>query len=124
MKDISEPLKYTFTAYFEDGSVLTEPKTSIREESIELLKEVIKYNKKSKLIYFDINDGVFAYGINMPNGKFGINGTWFLLSDDGSEKSKELVYKIGEKDGTIDGFYVGYSVIKDGSKIERTIRID
>lgn len=123
MKDILEPLKYTFTAYFADGMVMTEPKVSTYEESIELLKEVYKHDKKSKLIYFDINDGVFAYGVNMPNGKFGINGTWFSLADDSEYSKRTLIYSIITDSGMISEFVVGYSEMVAGKKLERTIRI-
>ena len=71
-QDVPVIEKYSVTGYFEDG-------TTLSEEAGNTVEEIFGYQDKSKLVYFDINDGTFAYGVDLFQRRFGVQGTWFEL---------------------------------------------
>jgi len=155
MSTSPQPLQYLWTAWFDDGTVIKQPaddRYSKHEDDADnnpsAFRDIIDHQKKANLIYFDINDDVFAYGIDLPSGRFGINGTWFSLEDISNPiKDRKLIYyrtvdkdivlnTVVEKDGktttTIDekeprviAYYFGYEGKNASGKIEtKVIRID
>ena len=146
MSTVSEPLKYVFTGYFDDGKVLEQPaddRYSKHDDNAEHNKtaftDLIEYQKRAKLIYFDINDGTFVYGIDLPSGRFGINGTWFSIEEQGEPLAdRKVVYfrEVEKKseifpDGTvvegepeITAYYFGYEGKNSrGKKVTKLIKV-
>lgn len=122
--------KYLWTAYFEDGKVLEQSADdsysdyAAAEYSSTSLEALFDYSKKAKLIYFDINDGTFAYGIDLPSRRFGINGTWFSLPEEVPLEDIRLEYLYLKKDDDSEYCDFGYSGKDfDGKRIAKTIRI-
>lgn len=146
MSTVSAPLKYIWTAYFDDGVILEQPaddRYSKHDENAEhnpsAFRDIIDHQKKAKLIYFDINDGTFAYGVDLPTGRFGINGTWFSLETDDVLKDRKLDYWRGVQrddvfnpDGSVTegepyvyAYFFGYTGTNSkGEKVQKVIRID
>lgn len=88
MSTVKAPLKYLWTGYFDDGKVLEQPEDDryskhddAADHNPTAFRDLLDYCSKANLIYFDINDGTFAYGVDLPTGNFGINGTWFNIED-------------------------------------------
>lgn len=151
MSTVNKPLKYLWTAYFEDGKVLEQPADDRysgyvegAEHNFSSFKDLTDYEKKAKLIYFDINDGSFAYGIDfaygvdVPSRRFGINGTWFSLPEEEPLEDIRLEYfrtvkrddqlmndgTIVEGEPEIEYYNFGYSGKNaKGERILKTIRI-
>ncbi len=149
MSTVKQPLKYLWTAYFEDGVVLEQPADDRYSKHVEgaeqnpsAFKDLLDYTEKAKLIYFDINDGSFAYGIDMPSRRFGINGTWFSLPEEEPLEDIRLEYfrtvkrndKVNFKDGAVESIEEGEPEIEyynfgysgknaKGERILKTIRI-
>jgi len=149
MSTVSEPLKYLWTAYFEDGKIISQPEDdrySKHDDSFthnpSAFRDLLDYEKVSKLIYFDINDGIFAYGVDLPSGRFGINGTWFSIEDqDAPLHSRKLVYlrevkqdsvftgsvaapKVDVQAPVVTGYYFGFEGINPkGEKVTKTIKV-
>lgn len=100
MSTVPQPLKYLWTAYFDDGKVIAQPEDdrySKHDDAAEYnpssFRDLLEYQEKADLIYFDINDKVFAYGIDFRDFRFGINGTWFSLElQDEVLTDRKLVY--------------------------------
>jgi len=122
MIELNQNIKYKFTAYFEDGKVIAQSDKDTLSDTSGSFQSIIDYSKKANLIYFDINDGVFAYGVDLPSGRFGINGTWFL-----TEKPDDKIIKRDIKyyiDTEHEEFCFGYTgTTKSGKKIEKVIRV-
>lgn len=149
MPDSETPrFKYLWTAYFSDGKVIEQPQDdrySKHDDSAEhnpsAFRDILDHQELEdvELIYFDLNDGSFAYGIDLPSGRFGINGTWFSLEQhDAPLTDRKLIYYRGVKvdhrigsDGVsvdepeIEAYYFGYEG-KDasGKVVKKVIRID
>lgn len=146
MSTTPAPLKYLWTAYFEDGKVMEQPaddRYSKHDDSAEYnpsaFRDLLEYQEKAKLIYFDINDGTFAYGFDFNLGRFGISGTWFSLETEEELKDRKLDYWRGVQrddvhnpDGTVSegepyvyAYFFGYTGINSkGEKVQKVIRID
>lgn len=111
-------MKYLWTAYFEDGKIMEQ-----KEDGSLSYEEVIEYQEKAKLIYIDLNDGTFAYGIDLPTQRFGINGTWFQVGDskDDTEALTHVQPVVKHKK---DHYLIGFSGINGkGHVVDRVIRI-
>lgn len=159
MSTVKGPLKYTWTGYFDDGKILEQPEDdrySKHDDNAEhnpsSFRDLLDHMDKAKLIYFDINDGTFAYGVDLPTGRFGINGTWFSLESlEEPLTDRKLVYWRGvqrddviesvdvqQEDGTItkevvttqgepyvDGYFFGYEgKNRSGNNVQKVIRVD
>lgn len=145
MSTVNKPLKYLWTAYFDDGKVLEQPADDRYSGHVDgadhnpsSFKDLLDYEKKAKLIYFDINDGSFAYGIDMPSRRFGINGTWFSLPEEEPLEDVRLEYfrtvrrddkiesaNIIEGELYVEYYNFGYSGKNaKGKRIIKTIRIE
>lgn len=105
------PLKYRWTAYFDDGTVLKQPEDDRYSKHVDgaehnpsAFRDILDHEKIAKLIYFDLNDGTFAYGVDLPSGRFGINGTWFGLEpEDAPETKRKLIYyRVVDRDKVIN----------------------
>ena len=146
MSTTTQALKYRWTAYFEDGKVMEQPEDdrySKHDDTAEYnpssFRDLLEYEEKSKLIYFDINDGTFAYGVDMPSGRFGINGTWFSLETDESLAKRKLIYwrgvqkddklhangEVAEGEPYVYAYFFGYTGINSkGERVQKVVRID
>ena len=147
MSTVNEPLKYLWTAYFNDGAVIEQSpddRYSKHDDAAEhnpsAFRDILDHEKHAQLIYFDINDKVFAYGIDLPSGRFGINGTWFSIEDqDEPLTDRKLVYyrevvknehvqtdgSIISEEPKVTAYYFGYEGISpQGKKIKKVIRIE
>lgn len=147
MSTSQEPLKYLWAAYFDDGAIIEQPaddRYSKHDDNAEhnpsSFRDILDHEKKAKLIYFDINDQVFAYGVDLPSGRFGINGTWFSM-ELGDEKltDRKLVYyremkkdahlhsdgTVTEDDAIVQSYCFGYEGKNSkGEKITKVIRVE
>lgn len=146
MSTVAQPLKYLWTAYFDDGKVIEQPaddRYSKHDDDAEYnpsaFRDLLDYQKKAKLIYFDINDGTFAYGVDLPSGRFGINGTWFEVGEDEHAlKDRELIYyravkqdhtlhpngEITAHEPEIEAYFFGYKGKNANGKIvKKVVRI-
>ena len=106
-------MAYRWTGYFDDGLVLEESEDNS-------FKDLLAHMSKSKLIYFDINDGTNAYGVDIGTGLFGIQGTWFSIED------KERPLTDRKPVLTVDGedYNVGYvGTDEKGEKVSKTISV-
>ena len=155
MSTSPDSLKYLWTGYFLDGKILEQPrddKYSKHDDDAEhnpsAFRDLLDYMETSDLIYFDINDGTFAYGVDLPTGRFGINGTWFSIEEQYEPLTdRKLVYYRAmkqdthlklrkEEDGTItdeshtdapviESYYFGYEGKNaNGKLVTKVIRID
>lgn len=104
---------YQWTGYFEDGLVLEETEDNS-------FKDLLAHISKSKLIYFDINDGTHAYGVDIKTGFFGIQGTWFSIEDkDRPLHDRKPVLVVDGEDYNIG--YVGTD--EKGEEVFKTISV-
>lgn len=156
MSTVKAPLKYIWTGYFDDGKVMEQPEDDryskhddAADHNPTAFRDLLEYMDKAKLIYFDINDGAFAYGVDLPTGRFGINGTWFSIEDqDEPLTDRKIVYwrevkldrhLIPEKDEEgkvtsirteddeprITAYYFGYEGKNaKGEKVQKVIRVE
>lgn len=147
MSTVPQPLKYLWTAYFDDGKVLKQPEDDryskhddAAEHNPSSYRDLLDYEKQASIIYFDINDGTFAYGIDTRQWKFGINGTWFgIEGQDEVLTDRKLVYFREVKrdehhnaDGSIvvdepriTAYYIGYEGKNaQGENVQKVIRIE
>lgn len=95
--------KYYWTAYFEDGMVMS-------EENGADYDEMLKYRKESDLLYIDLNDGSYAYGVDLRTLRFGVQGTWFDL--DSVPGGYDTVDPVCEEEGEgkfVLGFITNYA---------------
>lgn len=110
---MDESKKFYWSAYFKDGTVL-------EEENGATLEMLNKQRRKDTLIYIDLNDGSFAYGVEIATGRFGINGTWFSLNP--KEHKFDKIAPVCEQRGK--DFVIGFKGMSpSGKKIERVIYI-
>lgn len=111
MATATKPLQYLFTAYFDDGINVEQgpdDRYSKHDDDAEwnpsAFRDVLERQKEAELLYFDINDGVFAYGLDLRTWKFGINGTWFSLEDPNEPLTdrKLLYYRVTDREYILD----------------------
>ena len=146
MSTVKAPLKYIWTGYFDDGKVMEQPEDDryskhddAADHNPTAFRDLLEYMDKAKLIYFDINDGTFAYGVDLPTGRFGINGTWFSMEGQNEPlANRKLVYwrqvdqdHILTKDGIeaqeprVTAYYFGYEGKNaKGEKVQKVICVE
>lgn len=139
---MSVPHVYSFTATFEDGSVV---ELNHKEENSDFSQskeggsrftDVLEKEKESKLISFVLHNDQISAGVDLRDGHFELNGVPFFVHRPDREFYKDfrIIYyrsmqqtynqSSGETTGQCLGYVIGWQCNdKDGSNIQRTVII-
>ena len=144
MSTSSQPLKYLWSAYFEDGTIINQPADDRYSKHVEgaewnpsSFRDLIDYQEKSPLTSFSIEDNRFFYAVYLPTGEF------TATSDDGVEApftlehepvtDRKLIYYREMHKDNIDGewqeprvnaYIIGYEGKDANGKVHKKIGAD
>ncbi|HYD35550.1 MAG TPA: hypothetical protein VD999_05760 [Vitreimonas sp.] len=141
-------LKYLFTAFFEDGHVISqtpEDVSTIDPEKRSAFFDVLEYEKKSKLMAFNLLNPVLKeyIEVNLNTGEFDVHGIKINIADQNFEPTEplRLVYFretriesdvkmiAGQKDDLlaqrfyVNNYFIGWQTTVDGKNVQRTIAL-
>lgn len=104
MSTVNAPLKYLWTAYFEDGTSIEEPADDHyskhdpeAEANPSAFRDLLDKEEESKLVMFVLNEvgGDTSVGVDLETGQFAINGVAFDAHSqqlDLSDKQLKIVF--------------------------------
>jgi hypothetical protein len=143
MSTSTQPLKYLFTAIYDDGSVFEQPENDRSKDHI----EGAEWNPSSfrdvdqdSLRYFALKENPedllncnYRVVVDLHTGLFYINGQWIQIHNQNDilgqlkliyfrEVKKELIDGV-EQEAYVSKYFVGWETIT-GKKIKRTIGIE
>lgn len=141
-------LKYLFTAYFEDGTLIDQgDDKSLLDEKRSRFFDVLEYEKTSKLVRFslisaEVGEGILTdeYSVDLTTGVFSVNGVEFEACDQNFIPTEPLriVYfretrveknvmtttgKVISERFYVNKYYIGWQTTYNGTNYQRTIAI-
>lgn len=139
---MSVPHVYSFTATFEDGSVVElnhkeeNGDFSESKEGGSRFTDVLEKEKESKLISFVLHNDQISAGVDLRDGHFELNGVPFFVHRPDREFYKDfriIYYRTiqrcidqdsGEEiDANVTGYTVGWQVTHNGQNVQRTVTV-
>ncbi len=134
--------KYSFTAAYEDGSIVeydrTDPNgdTSTTKENGSRFSDVLANAEKSKLVSFVLHNDEESVGVDLRDGHFELNGRpfWQHRPDlDGYKDFRVIYYRtvqrvLNQESGEeisaqVSGYTVGWQVTHKGENVQRTVTV-
>lgn len=86
MSTVNKPLKYLFTAEYEDGSAYAQPEDDIsrlHKGDKDFTPSSFRDIDQEKLVRFSLSDGVDTYEVDLRSGDFAVNGKELSLHEQG-----------------------------------------
>lgn len=84
MSTVPAPLKYLFTAEYEDGSSYTQPeddKSRLHKGDKDFTPSSFRDIDQEKLVKFSLSDGTDTYSVDLRTGDFAVNGKELSLHE-------------------------------------------
>lgn len=110
MSTTTQPLKYLWTAYYKDGSSLTQPKndrSKDHDENSDWNPSSYRDIDQDKLQFFALQDHEEEreFGVNLDTGEFYVNGVPFIQHDQNFQPGEplRLIYFREMRKDWIDG---------------------
>lgn len=140
MSTVNKPLKYLFTAEYEDGSSYTQPEDDVsrlHKGDKDFTPSSFRDIDQDKLVRFSLSDGTDTYGVDLRTGEFFVNGKELSLHEQGfdpyahklrliyfREVRKEFDVNMVEKDTYVNRYIFGWQTTdKDGKNHQLTVGV-
>jgi hypothetical protein len=143
MSTVKQPLKYLWTAIFEDGHIIAQPEDDrytkhddTADHNPSAFRDILDYQDKSPLEHFLLvppEDDTQLVSLDLTTGEFSLGGFPFKLNCETSVDRKLIYFRnIAQdyidgvaQDPYVESYNVGFEYKnKDGRTVKRIITVD
>lgn len=119
MSTVDKPLKYLFTAEYEDGSTYTQPEDDIsrfHKGDKDFTPSSFRDIEQDKLVKFSLSDGKDVYAVDLRTGDFSVNGRELSLYEQNfdpfAHKLRLIYFREVRKEFNLDGEVIALYINK------------